>query len=136
MGTQSLIGVMHGDKLKAVTAHWDGYHAYMGKILFENYDSAKANHLVSLGDISSVKARVEPDPGERHTFDDPAPNVTIAYHRDRGEDFSGWQVFDSFEEVLEYGETYVYIMRDGVWYTVYEGQLVTLESVLRKLKII
>ena len=58
MGTRSRIGVMHGDKLKSVYCHWDGYLAYNGQLLQNHYDSAKANHLVSLGNISSLKAEI------------------------------------------------------------------------------
>ena len=46
MGTRSRIGVMHGDKLKSVYCHWDGYLEHNGRILQEHYDSAKANQLV------------------------------------------------------------------------------------------
>ena len=49
MGTRSRIGVMHGDKLKSVYCHWDGYLQHNGQLLQNHYDSAKANHLISLG---------------------------------------------------------------------------------------
>jgi hypothetical protein len=47
MGTRSRIGVMHGDKVKSIYCHWDGYLEHNGAILQEHYDSAKANHLVA-----------------------------------------------------------------------------------------
>jgi len=55
MGTRSRIGVMHGDNVKSVYCHWDGYLEHNGVILQEHYDSAKANQLVALGDLSSLK---------------------------------------------------------------------------------
>ena len=80
MGTRSRIGVMHGDKLKSVYCHWDGYLSNNGKILQNHYDSAKANHLVSLGDLSSLGTTI----GEKHDFDTRTDCCTF-YGRDRDE---------------------------------------------------
>jgi hypothetical protein len=41
MGTRSRIGVMHGNKVKSIYCHWDGYLHFNGRILQESYDSAK-----------------------------------------------------------------------------------------------
>ena len=68
MGTRSRIGVMHGDNCKSVYCHWDGYPEHNGAILQAHYDSAKANNLVALGDLSSLAASI----GEKHSFDDRA----------------------------------------------------------------
>ena len=98
MATRSMIGVMHGDKCKAVYCHWDGYLAHNGRILFEHYDSPKANELVSLGDISSLGKEI----GEKHPFsyfdlpeemrnmtqgqfEEKFGNMTTFYGRDRDE---------------------------------------------------
>ena len=129
MGTRSRIGVMHGDKVKSVYCHWDGYLEHNGSILQEHYDSAKANHLVALGDISSLRSEI----GEKHAFSQfelraeevagyklLTENWTTFYGRDRGETGNEFQVAHTFEEFLEqcYGCTaeYYYIMKDGVWY--------------------
>jgi hypothetical protein len=136
MGTRSRIGVMHGDKCKSVYCHWDGYLSHNGRILQEHYDSSKANHLVALGDISSLGKLI----GEAHPFsrfdidkDDPdfdklialnelaeANDWTTFYARDRGEKDVDFEVSHTFDEFLELcdGTTaeYFYIMRDGVWY--------------------
>ncbi len=64
MGTRSRIGVMHGDVCKSVYCHWDGYLDHNGRILQEHYDSAQANHLVALGDISSLGTKI----GDAHPF--------------------------------------------------------------------
>ena len=128
MGTRSRIAVMHGDVVKSVYCHWDGYLSYNGKILQEQYDSTKANQLVALGDISSLKEEI----GEKHAFshfdtemkqeeyDALYGNMTTFYGRDRGETGTEWKVAHSFAEFLEQvdgccGE-YYYIMKDGVWY--------------------
>ena len=104
MGTRSRVGVMHGDKVKSVYCHYDGYLEYTGQILLKYYDSTKANFLVSLGDNSGVKETVE----------------EMNFYKDRGEEDVSWQVAHSFGEFLEQvegcGAEYYYIMRDGVWY--------------------
>ena len=135
MGTHSRIGVMHGDKVKSVYCHWDGYLEHNGQVLQEYYDSAKANNLVALGDMSTLRPQI----GEKHAFSqfDLPPEEVEAYKeltrdwctfygRDRGE-VSVWKVANTFEEFLEQadgcGAEFYYIMKDGVWYvgTTYEN---------------
>lgn len=120
MGTRSLIGVMHGDNCKFVYCHWDGYPEHNGKILLENYDSSKANHLVSLGGISSLNRLIEIPDGVEHTFNDPAAGVTVFYNRDRGDEgmeFQSVNNFDAFlKEVSDSWAEYYYIMQDGEWF--------------------
>lgn len=129
MGTRSRIGVMHGDVCKSVYCHWDGYLEHNGVILQEHYDSAKANHLVALGDLSSLGSKI----GEQHPFspygsaEDKAAHdaaseagYTTFYGRDRGEtgyEFKSDLTFEAFFERAEgCGAEWYYIMRDGVWY--------------------
>ena len=136
MGTRSRIGVMHGDKCKSIYCHWDGYLSHNGKILQEHYDSAKANHLVALGDLSSLRK----DIGEKHAFSQfelraeevagfklLTENMCTFYGRDRGEKDTEFQVAQTFAEFLEQCDgcaaEYYYIMKDGVWYVgdTYDG---------------
>ena len=136
MGTRSRIGVMHGDKVKSVYCHWDGYLSHNGAILQEHYDSARANHLVALGDISSLGKEI----GEKHAFSqfdlraeevqaykELTENWTTFYGRDRGETGTEFKVAHTFEEFFEQadgcGAEFYYIMKDGTWYcgTVYEN---------------
>jgi len=129
MATRGMIGVMHGDVCKAVYSHWDNYLEGTGRILFEHYDSAKANHLVSLGDISSLRETI----GEKHPFSSlDTDNIsyekyqelygemTTFYGRDRGETNVDFKTFDSFKKLIiaasGRGVEYVYIMKDGQWY--------------------
>jgi len=129
MGTRSRIGVMHGDKVKSVYCHWDGYLEHNGRILFDHYDSAKTNMLVALGDMSSLR----PELGEKHAFSpfdqqelsDPEfkkqfGNMCTFYGRDRGEKDTEFKVAHTFEEFLgqcyDSAAEYYYIMKDGVWY--------------------
>ena len=136
MGTRSRIGVMHGDKCKSIYCHWDGYLSHNGKILQEHYDSAKANHLVAMGDMSSLDENI----GEKHPFSGYSGEEDKAlyaqarenkwstfYARDRGEAGTEFKVAQTFAEFLEQcdncGAEYYYIMKDGVWYcgTTYEN---------------
>ena len=129
MGTRSRIGVMHGDKVKSIYCHWDGYLEHNGKILQAHYDSAKANHLVAMGDMSSLGKVI----GEAHPFSPHGSKEDQAlyehardqgyctfYNRDRGETGTEFKVAHTFEEFLGQAEgcgaEYYYIMKDGVWY--------------------
>lgn len=120
MGTRSRIGVMHGAVCKSIYVHWDGYLSGVGAMLLAHYDSSKANHLVALGDASSLACNIEIPEGVEHTFDTPAKGITTFYGRDRGEkgvDFATDHTFDSFlSRVDSCGAEYYYIMQDGVWY--------------------
>ena len=151
MGTRSRVAVMHGDVCKSVYCHWDGYLDHNGRILQEHYDSEKANNLVALGDLSSLRPRI----GEKHAFSqfDLATeerkqyelvhgNSCTFYGRDRGEAGCEFKVAHTFEEFLDQvqgcGGEYYYVMRDGVWYAgcVYDtvglrkGELVLLTDAL------
>jgi len=128
MGTRSRIAVMHGDNCKSVYCHWDGYLEYNGSILQKHYDSAKANNLVALGDLSSLK----PEIGIQHAFgyhgteisaedyEKQFGNMCTFYGRDRGESNVEFQTDTDFESFIERvqgnGCEWYYIMRDGVWY--------------------
>ena len=139
MGTRSRIGVMHGDKCKSVYCHWDGYLDHNGRILLEHYDSSKANHLVALGDLSSL----HPNLGEKHDFNDreASDKQCNFYGRDRGETGTEFLVHEDFVSFLEQcdsgGVEFYYIMKDGTWYvgTTYSsgslaGKLVPLAEAL------
>ena len=129
MSTNSRIAVMHGTVCKSIYCHWDGYLEHNGAILQEHYDSSKANHLVALGNLSSLKATI----GEKHAFsqfDLPkeeveayktlTENMCTFYGRDRGEKHTEHKVAVNFETFLEQcnmcGAEYYYIMENGQWY--------------------
>ena len=136
MGTRSRIGVMHGDVCKSVYCHWDGYLENNGLILQEHYDSAKANELVALGDLSSLGEQI----GVEHPFghhgsalrqseyDALYGNMCTFYGRDRKENGAGFKVAQDFKEFMDQvencGAEFYYIMKDGVWYagSVYDVQ--------------
>jgi hypothetical protein len=104
MGTRSRVGIMHGDVLKSVYCHYDGYLSCTGQILQQHYDSVKTNALVARGDNSGIREELD----------------EMSFYADRGEDNVSWQVAHSLEELIEQtnncsGE-YYYVMKDGVWY--------------------
>ena len=133
MGTRSRIGVMHGDKVKSIYCHYDGYLEGVGQTLLKRYDSSKANHLVALGDMSTIGNII----GEAHPFspfDLPAElegmsltdfnarfgEMCTFYGRDRGEKNIDFKVDHTFAEFLERvdgcGADYYYIMENDQWY--------------------
>lgn len=108
MSTCSYIGIRNPDKtIKAIYSHWDGYVEHNGRILFENYkDKEKIVALLALGDISSLDKDVAPAEGVEHSFDNPAEGVVVAYHRDRGEDYSAPMEFkdnNALDESMQSG---------------------------------
>ena len=129
MGTRSRIGVMHGNICKSVYCHWDGYLEHNGVILQDYYNSARANNLVALGDLSSLKATI----GEKHAFSQfelraeevagyklLTENMCTFYGRDRGETGIEFKVAHTFADFLEQcdncGAEYYYVMENGEWY--------------------
>ena len=125
MGTRSMIAIQnpYNKQIKAVYCHWDGYLEHNGSLLQKYYSaSPKANNLIALGDISSLKAEI----GEKHDFsrlDSPLPeaeyeakygNMTTFYTRDRGED-TPFKVFPTLKKAEAYFEgswcEYLYVFK-------------------------
>jgi phosphoribosyl-AMP cyclohydrolase len=105
MGTRSRVGIMHGDVVKSVYCHYDGYLSCTGQILQQHYDSVKTNALVRRGDNSGIHEEIE----------------DINFYNEHDEDKElAWQVAHSLEELIEQthncGGEYYYVMKDGVWY--------------------
>ena len=125
MGTRSAIAVAHGNNIKAIYCHWDGYLSHNGVILQKYYNSAKANNLVALGNISSLGT----DIGEAHDLgrldimckydEDGFRSDTNFYGRDRGELNCEFRTFAHEEEfVAVMGDMnceYFYLMVNGEW---------------------
>jgi hypothetical protein len=119
---------MHGDLVKSVYCHWDGYIAHNGKILQEYYDSATANNLVALGDLSSLRPTIGVEHAFSHydvemdkdEYNKLYSDMCTFYGRDRGEANTAFKVAHTFAEFLEQcencGAEYYYIIKDGVWY--------------------
>jgi len=128
MATRSTIGIKHGNIVKAIYCHWDGYIEHNGFILDRFYQaSPKVNNLIALGNLSSLGA----DIGEKHDFHDKLEHIEIEnithvstqctfYQRDRGEEKAEFRTFSSEEAWMDYydgsGVEYYYLYDKGVWY--------------------
>ena len=144
MATRSTIAVKHGDRIKAIYCHWDGYLEHVGQTLHTYYqDSIKVNKLISLGDLSGLGA----DIGEKHSFDQPAEYLAdgIArqctfYGRDREEEAVDFKSFANEAEWLDYydgaGAEFYYLYDHGVWYvSAYRKELTPLHEELAKVAV-
>jgi hypothetical protein len=122
MSTNSNIGYVDTDKDEVVFVycHWDGHPTHVGKMLLAHYNiESKARELVKLGSLSGLYPKLAPEEGQAHTFAAPAKDVTIAYHRDRKEDWKDVKPSrePSFraKKVMCAGP-YAYLFKDDKWY--------------------
>lgn len=111
MSTRSLIAIKNADgSIDAIYCHSDGYLWHNGAILQRHYkDEGKVRALISLGAISILGKQVEQDQYTKkyNGFFSPefnqlsikeqmqiteASDATIAYHRDRGDDWEDCQI--------------------------------------------
>jgi len=105
MATRSRIAIENQDEtITSIYCHFDGYLEGVGKKLFEHYDREKTEKLIELGNISVL--------GE-------STLNTIAYHRDRGEDFNR-TIYIDLEEFIDMnqggGVDYLYVLtKDDIW---------------------
>lgn len=127
MSTRSMIGKVYDGKVKAIYCHWDGYPSYTGNILETYYNNDEIiDELIGLGSLSYIAPRIKPNEGEEHSFECPAKDVTVAYHRDRGEDIQFYE-YDSIDKFLYeiYDSAswieYLYLWDNGAW-EVYERE--------------
>ncbi|MDR3186105.1 MAG: hypothetical protein LBU04_04790 [Christensenellaceae bacterium] len=120
MATRSYISVENEDgTYTAVYCHWDGYLAHNGATLIKYYTSReKIDELFSLGNLTSLRKELYPDPRHTHSFDNPQKEVCVFYSRDRGDDFENNQKFQiDLEEVYsEHPVDYCYVFtKDKKW---------------------
>lgn len=87
MSTRSNIGIINEDgSVDVIYCHWDGYPCHNGALLLHHYkEEDKVRRLMRLGDISYLAEKLEPAPGQEHTYDKPADGVVVAYMRDFGD---------------------------------------------------
>ena len=119
MGTRSAIIVKVGNEYRGIYCHWDGYpegKVGVGYKLHSIYNTLeKAKAIVALGSLSSLREKLTPDEGQPHTFETPQGDVTVAYHRDRGEKLEV-VVGKSPDEVADQIDcAYIYVFRSGRW---------------------
>lgn len=123
MATRSFIcKSLPNNTIVGVYCHYDGYPSGVGATLATHYATdERVTALLNLGSISQLHPRLVPDLGDTHTFDNPAKNVTIAYHRDRGEAMST-TTFPSLGVMVtdvagQLGVDFVYIWNSNEWVT-------------------
>lgn len=113
-----------------IYCHSDGYLSYNGAMLIDHYVTReKVDRLISLGSLSSLQPKLDPDPDKRHEFDPERigddknfeyvyhrqEDVCLFYGRDRGEkDTEAMPIeLDTVEDGwIDY--CYVYA-KDGTW---------------------
>lgn len=117
MSTRSCISKRYKDgKISAIYSHSDGYVEYVGRILYQHYNSNDiVDQLIDGGDLSILRENI----GQKHNFDniynmkyDDLPQVknewTTFYKRDRGEANVDAHVCSSWKEFAE-------LIRNGWW---------------------
>lgn len=136
MSTRSAIGVMHGNKIKAIYSHSDGYLEYVGVVLQKYYDSSKANNLVAMGDMSMLGKEIgeKIDFNARMEYDtDGFAKQCRFYKRDRGEDTDFTVFFREYDLFSGIDAEYFYVMKDGVWLVSEGDEWKVLSDALREL---
>jgi len=116
MSTSANIGIIYSNgKINGIHVNWDGYPEYVGKVLLEHYnDHAKVCDLIDLGDISFLGKHLNPT-SEEHSFDHPERDVTLAYHRDRGEHLHISRYDDLNEFSDDHFHNYLYNVDTDEW---------------------
>ncbi len=126
MSTRSLIAVRDNGVIKAVYCHNDDYpedendYPCNGKILREYYNSREqALELIELGSLYYIGPRIKPESGEAHSMDEPNFEITMAHHRDWGEELEPAAEYASSDDLYDDRENhfaeYIYLFDNGRW---------------------
>lgn len=107
MSTRSYIAKKQpDDTFKAIYCHFDGYPGGVGQTLVDSFtDENKVDKLLELGALSYLRNDIETQnhfqsyPMRGSEFE--LENVTMAYHRDRGDELE-INEFSNLEEMLEF----------------------------------
>ena len=122
MSTRSEICIVDKNgKVRGIYCHFDGYLSGVGKTLKNYYkDEKTVNKLIDLGAISSLGKKIDPDPSKKHDFDNKQKDVTLAYHRDRGEPICIDEASNLNKFIKDLISSpiieYLYIFKNGKWY--------------------
>lgn len=116
MATHATISYFDEDtkKYHSIYSHWDGGLEWVGKVLKEHYSSLdKVKKLVALGSISSLGERIAPI--GKHSFDEREKGVTVAYNRDRGDEWENVKPLVSSKLKKADRQDYNYLFENGEW---------------------
>ena len=117
MSTRSTIALSTKDGYKSIYCHYDGYLAGVGTMLVKHYNTQeKVEELIALGSLSSLNKRIAPSTDEKHTWEKPVNDVTVAYHRDRGESLVISE-YETLQELSRDPEAYNYLFENDIWHT-------------------
>mgnify|MGYP003330797028 len=113
MGTRSRIGIqLSDDSIMSVYCHWDGYPAFNGRVLRDNYDTVeKVRELIDGGNISALHTNAGWN-------NETLPKTGPLYYTMRGESIEENEprLDKDMEEFFSNGEEYSYIFRNGNWF--------------------
>lgn len=119
---------------KTIYCHFDGYPSGVGAMLLKHYDTQeKVEDLIALGSLSYLRERITSTADETHSFKNPINDVTVAYHRDRGEPLVISQ-YDTHSDLTQDLEEYNYLFEDGRWYTIESSKEYKLRPLLVSLE--
>lgn len=117
MSTPATIGLLEEDgTVTSIQVNGDGYPSWTGQLLLDVYADAEiAKRLIDLGDCSYIDKKLE-----RQNPDIEEDGVTVAYHRDRDEDWEDVQpiVRENEKEFWDSVESweYGYLLKGGKWW--------------------
>jgi len=125
MATRSFIGKqLPNGHITGIYCHWDGYPTGVGTTLENHYTTQeRVDTLLALGSLSQLGARLAPELGEVHTFKNPCQGVTVAYHRDRGEEKAHPLEYESLSDMErnvgnDLSAVYAYVWMVDCWETI------------------
>lgn len=112
---------------RTIYCHSDGYPSYMLQMLRDNYGSKElAAKLIDFGYASSISKKLEPE-YDYHCFSNPEPEVSVFYHRDRGDKWEECEPhYYSLKKDLFATYYYTYIFDGEKWYGYKDGKKVTI----------
>ena len=116
MGTRSRIGIqLSDDSIMSVYCHWDGYPAFNGRVLRDNYDTVeKVRELIDGGNISALHTNAGWN-------NETLPEVGPLYYTSRGESIADNEpeISKDHGEYLmlsaDADEEYSYLFANGEW---------------------
>ena len=107
--------------IRAIFCSTNGHIEYTGNLLANYYNTeTKILEMLSLGEVNIIGRLASPPQGVRHNFRHPHPDVTIAYHRDRGAAMRTAKLYASIEDYITNAQIYLpvkyfYLFEDGKW---------------------